>query len=95
MKLLHDMNSELSRNLLATLPIGAIVIEGDGGYPISAYPAVVVDIPTQEIMAPAYGPNGELLGVQLTTIAAHEEVLRMPISWDAVSQYINWKKTNA
>lgn len=91
MILLHDVNSELSRNLLATLPVGVTVIEGAGGYPISAYPSVVVDIPAQEVQAPAYSPNGELLGVQLTTIPAHEEVLRMPVSWQSVDEYLAWK----
>lgn len=93
MKLLHDVNSELSRTLLATLPAGATVIEGAGGYPVSAYPSVVVDIPVQEVEAPAYGPNGELLGVQLTTIPAHEEVLRMPMSWQSVDEYLAWKSS--
>lgn len=91
MKLLHHPEVELSRSLLASAPEGVEVIEGDGGYPVSAYPSVVVDIPADEFQAPMYGPDGELLGVQWTAYDDHEEVIRMPVSWDAVAEYVALK----
>lgn len=91
MKLLHHPEVELSRSLLASLPSGVEVIEGDGGYPVSAYPSVVVTIPANEFQAPVYGPEGELLGVQWTAYDEYEEVIRMPISWEAVAEYVALK----
>lgn len=91
MKLLHNKEVELSRNLLAALPEGVEVIEGDDGYAVSAYPSVVVTIPANEFQAPMYGPDGELLGVQWTAYDEYEEVLRMPVSWEAVAEYVAFK----
>lgn len=88
MILLHHPESELSRNLLATLPEGVEVIEGSGGYAVSAYPSVVVDVPAQEYEAPMYGPDGELLGVAWTGHDAYDEVIRMPVSWEAVQSFV-------
>lgn len=93
MKLLHNIEVELSRSLLASLPDGVEVIEGDGGYPVSAYPSVVITIPAQEFQTPVYGPDGELLGVQLTGHDEYEEVLRMPTSWEAVAEYVAWRSS--
>lgn len=91
MKLLHHPEVELSRALLASAPEGVEVIEGDGGYYVSAYPSVVVTIPADEYQTPVYGPDGELLGVQWTAYDDHEEVIRMPISWEAVAEYVALK----
>ena len=90
-KLLHNSEVELSRALLASLPVGVEVVEGSGGYPVSAYPSVVVTIPAQEYEAPMYGPDGELLGVAWTAHDEYEEVVRMPVSWDAVAEYVALK----
>lgn len=94
MKLLHHPEVELSRSLLATLPVGVEVIDCSviqTDYLVSAYPSVVVDIPANEFQAPMYGPDGELLGVQWTAYDDHEEVIRMPVSWEAVAEYVALK----
>lgn len=95
MKLLHHQEVELSRSLLATLPAGTEVIDCSVAPPeginLSAYPSVVVTIPAAEYEAPMYGPNGELLGVAWTGHDEYEEVIRMPISWEAVDQYVALK----
>lgn len=91
MKLLHHPEVELSRALLASAPEGVEVIEGDGGYYVSAYPSVVVTIPADEYQTPVYGPDGELLGVQWTGHDEYEEVIRMPVSWEAVAEYVAFK----
>lgn len=94
MKLLHHPEVELSRKLLDTLPSSVEVIDcslTQPTYPVSAYPSVVVDIPASEFQAPMYGPDGELLGVQWTAYDDHEEVIRMPISWEAVAEYVALK----
>lgn len=84
MKLLHSNEVELSRALLATLPEGVDVIEGDGGYPVSAYPSVVIDVPAYIEKRPAFDLEGNLVGVEDVSIPTHEEVLRSPASWQAV-----------
>lgn len=91
MILLHHPEVELSRTLLTSLPEGVEFVDGDGGYLLSAYPSVVVEIPAAEYEAPMYGPDGELLGVQWTGHDAYEEVIRMPVSWEAVAQYVALK----
>ena len=98
MKLLHYEQSELSRQLKGLVPAGVEVIDcGVSGIPleysnmVSAFPSVVVEIPADEYQIPMYGPDGELLGVAWTGHDAYEEVIRMPVSWEAVSQYVNLK----
>lgn len=94
MKLFHHPEVELSRKLLDTLPSSVEVIDcslTQPTYPVSAYPSVVVDIPANEFQAPMYGPDGELLGVQWTAYDDHEEVIRMPVSWEAVAEYVAFK----
>lgn len=91
MKLLHNKESELSRILLESAPEGLEIIEGSGGYPVSAYPSVVVTLPACKFEAPAYGPDGELLGIKWVTSEEFEDVIRMPVSWGAVAEYVEFK----
>lgn len=95
MKLLHNNEVELSRNLLAALPEGVEVIEGDGGYPVSAYPSVVVDVPAYIEKRPAFNEAGELTGMEDFTVPTHEELLRMPASWEAVNSYVAFVEARA
>ena len=88
MKLLHNNEVELSRSLLANLPEGVEVIEGAGSYPVSAYPSVVVDVPAYSEDRLQFGPEGQFLGMARVEVPAHEEVLRMPASWEAVASYV-------
>jgi hypothetical protein len=87
MKLLHNNEVELSRALLASLPEGVDVIEGDGGYAVSAYPSVVIDVPAYTEQRPSYDADGNLVGMAPALVEAHEEVLRSPVSWDAVNSF--------
>lgn len=99
MILLHHKESELSRNLLATMPAGTTVVDCTNGIPtdytgpmgVSAFPSVVVTIPANEFQTPVYGVDGELLGVEWTAYDEYEEALRMPISWEAVAEYVALK----
>ena len=92
MKLLHSEYVEASRFLRASAPEGTEVLQaGEHDYPVSAYPSVVVTLEASEYQIPMYGTDGELLGVQWTGNEEYEEVLRMPVSWDAVLQYVNFK----
>lgn len=95
MKLLHNNEVELSRALLANLPEGVEVIEGDGGYAVSAYPSVVVDVPAYAEDRPSYGPEGEFLGMEHIDVAGGEEVLRMPAGWDAVASFVVFVQSRA
>lgn len=87
MFLLHSPEVELSRTLLATMPEGCFVVTGPGDYAVSAYPSVVVDVPAYSESRQQYGPDGEFLGMATVTVEEHEEVLRMPASWDAVASF--------
>lgn len=95
MKLLHSNEVELSRALLANLPEGVEVIEGDGGYPVSAYPSVVVDVPAYSEDRPKFGPEGEFLGMASVEVPGGEEVLRLPASWQAVESYVAFVQARA
>lgn len=95
MKLLHNNEVELSRNLLASLPGGVEVIEGDGGYSVSAYPSVVVDVPAHSEERPGVGPEGEFLGMARVDVDAREELLRLPASWAAVESYVAFVQARA
>lgn len=95
MKLLHNNEVELSRALLAELPEGVEVIEGDGGYAVSAYPSVVVDVPAYSEDKPLFGTEGEFLGMGPGNVPPREEVLRMPASWEAVASYIAFAQARA
>ena len=95
MKLLHNNEVELSRELLAELPEGIEVIEGDGGYPVSAYPSVVVSVPAYIEKRLAFNEAGELTGMEDFTVPTHEELLRMPASWDAVREYLDFVQARA
>lgn len=96
MILLHHQESELSRNLLAALPVGATAVDCTDGIPadytgpmsISAFPSVVVDVPAYSYKIPVYDSGGGLTGTATQTVAAHQEALRMPKSWDAVDEYM-------
>ena len=88
MKLLHNNEVELSRNLLASLPVGVEVIEGDGGYAVSAYPSVVVTVPAYVEARMTYDDECNLTGMADVTVPEHEEVIRSPASWDAVASYV-------
>ena len=50
------------------------------GLPPSAFPSVVVDVPAYVEQRQQFGPGGEFNGMALETVAAHQEVLRMPAS---------------
>ena len=95
MKLLHNNEVELSRTLLADLPVGVEVIEGSGGYAVSAYPSVVVDVPAYSEERPSLGPEGQFLGMARVEVPAHEEVLRLPASWEAVASYMAFAQARA
>jgi hypothetical protein len=88
MILLHHPEVELSRLLLAALPEGCDVIEGPGGYAVSAFPSVVVDVPAYAEDRPVFGANGEFLGMEPETVPAHQELLRLPASWEAVASFM-------
>jgi hypothetical protein len=95
MILLHNNEAELSRALLASLPAGVEVIEGDGGYPVSAYPSVVVDVPAYAEDRPGFGPEGEFLGMVRVLMPAHRETLRLPASWAAVDEFAAYAAARA
>jgi len=90
MLLLHNKEIELSRKLLETLPEGTEVIEGAGEYPVSAYPSVVVLVPAYVEKRQAINEAGEFTGMEDVLVPAHEELLRMPSSWEAVQSFINF-----
>jgi len=95
MILLHDENVELSRNLLATLPEGVEVIEGAGGYPVSAYPSVVMLVPAYVEKRAAINEAGEFTGMEDVLMPEHEELLRAPSSWEAVQSAVNFVEARA
>lgn len=95
MKLLHNNEVELSRELLAALPEGVEVIEGDGGYAVSAYPSVVLDVPAYAEDRPGFGPEGQFLGMVREDAPGGEEVLRLPASWEAVASYLAFVQARA
>lgn len=95
MKLLHNNEVELSRELLAALPEGVEVVEGDGGYPVSAYPSVVISVPAYIEKRPAYDSDGNLAGMVDVSVESHEEVLRSPASWEAVASIVSYYEAMA
>lgn len=95
MKLLHNQEVELSREMLSSAPVGVEVIEGDGGYLVSAYPSVVVTVPAYVEKRPAFNEAGELTGMEDVAVAEHEEVLRLPASWQAVDSYMTFVQERA
>ena len=107
MILLHHKESELSRNLLAAMPSDGTttVVDCTKGIPdnytgpmsVSAFPSVVVDVPAYSETVPAYDTTdgGRLTGTEVQTVLAHQEVLRMPVSWDAVAQFNTWTAARA
>ena len=90
MILLHHNEVELSRKLLATKPENIEVIEGPGEYSISAYPSVVVDVPAYLEKRMTFNEAGEFLGIETIQISNHKEILRAPVSWEAVQNYIEF-----
>jgi len=95
MILLHHNESELSRALLAALPTGATSLDCTNGLPVdytgpqpSAYPSVVVDVPAYTQTVPSLDADGGLIGMTTQPVAAHQEALRLPVSWAAVDQYV-------
>lgn len=94
MYLMHHLESELSRNMLAAMPEGVEVVDCSLGVPDSyagpqpsAYPSVVVDVPAYSTETPLIGEDGEFLGMARVTIPAGKEAVRMPASWAVVSEY--------
>lgn len=95
MKLLHHPESELSRTLLATMPEGVEVIDWTqphdyDGPPPSAFPSVVALRPATEQYVPECNGDGELLGVVRTACDEYEEIIRTPVSWEAVHDYLTY-----
>lgn len=90
MVLLHNEEVELSRVLLATKPEEVAVVEGDGGYPVSAYPSVAVTVPAYIEKRPTLNAAGEFAGIVDVEVPAHEELLRMPASWEAVQSFVDF-----
>ncbi|OIO05798.1 MAG: hypothetical protein AUJ49_00845 [Desulfovibrionaceae bacterium CG1_02_65_16] len=96
MILLHHQESELSRNLYATMPAGVVMVDCSNGIPAyytgpwpSAYPSVVVDVPAYSSTAPVYTwPDGGLSGTETYIIPAAQEAVRLPESWAAVDAYV-------
>ena len=89
MILLHNEEVELSRMLLATMPEGVEVVQGDGGYGVSAYPSVVVEVPAHGLDRPLFGEDGTFLGMERAAVPAHQEAIRMPASWEAVQSFVS------
>lgn len=102
MKLLHHNESELSRALLATIPEGCELLDctlgvpqGYSGPSPSAFPSVVFSVPEKSETEAQYGNDGGLLGVVSMIIPAHEEIIRLPASWEAVNAYVAWASGGA
>lgn len=95
MILLHNDEVELSRTLLETIPEGVEVIHGYNGYGVSAYPTVVVQVPSYSERRPIINEAGEFVGVGDVVVPAHEELLRMPVSWDAVQSFVDFAEARA
>ena len=106
MILLHHPEVELSRNLLALLPdtCGCVDWTNDvqreeystlGGLSPSALPSVVVDVPAYAEDRAQFGQDGEFLGMARVIVEAHEEVLRMPGSWQAVESFVAFAEARA
>ena len=96
MILLHHTEVELSRTLLGSLPADASIVDCTNGVPDSytgpqpsAFPSVVFTVPAKTTKVPQYGPDGGLLGVSDVTIPEHQDIIRLPSSWDAVNAYIS------
>jgi len=90
MILFDDGNTELGRMLRETAPEGVVVLDSPGDVSLSAFPSVMVDVPAYTEDRPAFGPDGEFMGMETVTLDAHQELLRMPASWDAVASYIDY-----
>ena len=102
MILLHHTEVELSRALLAALPAGVATLDCSAGIPgdytgpqPSAYPSVVVDVPAYMTDAPDLDADGGLLGMTRLEVPAHQEALRMPVSWAAVEEYVAYVTARA
>lgn len=95
MILLHHPEVELSRTLLGSMPEGVMAVTGDGGYPVSAYPSVVVTVPAYIEKRPTLNAAGEFAGVVEVEVPAHEELLRMPASWEAVQSFVDFAEARA
>ncbi|MDP3426168.1 MAG: hypothetical protein Q8S17_02155 [Humidesulfovibrio sp.] len=99
---LHHPEVELSRLLLATKPEGCAGVnwmapEHDGytGPSPSAFPTLVVDVPAYTEDRPQFNEGGEFVGMEPVTVPAHEELLRMPASWEAVQSFVEWAEERA
>jgi hypothetical protein len=95
MILIDDGNTELGRALRASLPEGAAVQSDAGEYVLSAYPSVVVDVPAYMQGERVLNADGGLLGMTRVEVAAHQEVVRLPASWDAVAEYVSFVTARA
>lgn len=102
MILLHHPEVELSRDLLAALPEGATSIDCKQGLPgdysgpqPSAFPSVLVEVPAYSMETLLVGEDGAFLGMARTTVPAHQEALRLPVSWTAVQSFVDWVKVRA
>jgi hypothetical protein len=98
MILLHHPEVELSRALLAGLPEGGMAVDWTSnaeretylamtGLSPSAFPSVVVDVPAYSDDRPLFGADGTFMGMARATVPAHQELLRLPASWDAVASF--------
>lgn len=102
MILLHHPEVELSRNLLAALPDDATSIDCKQGLPCgyngpqpSAFPSVVVGVPAYSMDTLLSGEDGAFLGMARTIVPAHQEALRLPVSWAAVQSFVDWVEARA
>ncbi len=85
MIIFHNPEDKDSRNFVEKYGQGhTVMLMNDPrryAYPISAFPSVLADVP--EHVRPAhFGPDGEAIPEQ--TIPAHQIVIRLPASMDAV-----------
>lgn len=98
MILLHHPEVALSRALLANLPEGVEVIDGSAfpeAYSVSAYPSVVVVVPAYTTQRLAFNEAGEFIGMGDITVPQHDEILRMPASWEAVASFVSFVEARA
>ena len=61
----------------------------------SAFPSVIVDVPAYAQDVPADDANGSFTGMTTQTVPAHQEVLRMPVSWTAVEEFVAYVAARA
>lgn len=102
MILLHHPEVELSRTLLALLPEGSSALDWTGperetyaGPEPSAFPSVLLPVAAYSREVPAYDAEGQFLGITRETVPGTEELLRLPASWEAVQDFVNFAQRRA